>query len=434
MSEKKKKDVKLADVVEHKSAPNLNLVLSKKKKEAILLPSVLNEGFVGIDTVLQMGMSVMEHPNGTLECFDSALNRAVSRDGGRTWSGHKRMEDIIKRTPVGRLPGFGWIRLPSGSIGMGWQEHGTTPDGHPYVKLWWRISENEGKTWSEDIPINPTGELGTPYHGEPMRITSTERLLLPVRHCFRNDYQRDKSCPSGYGWWKGKKVGIEGHNHYPEIDITYVYYSDNEGNTWKRCYGDIFGWLRRGWDNIVACDEPGLDELKDGRIMMLMRSTIGRLLQVFSEDGGEHWSLAEPSPLTSSYSPCALKKIPQTGDLLCVWNQVSPDEIRLGKGRGRLSCAITSDGVTWKHFRTLERHGRMNESDRIKTEDSILMCRSLDDVGDLPPNWGVADYPTIAFHKDEVIINYPQCKGIHQDLVSSMKIRVLPLDWFYAAP
>ena len=37
----------------------------------------------------------------------------------------------------------------------------------------------------------------------------------------------------GEGWWKGKKVPIEGHNHFPELDISYVYYSDDEGQTWR---------------------------------------------------------------------------------------------------------------------------------------------------------------------------------------------------------
>jgi len=62
------------------------------------------------------------------------------------------------------------------------------------------------------------------------------------------------------------------------------------------------------------------------------------------------------------------------------------------------------------------------------------MCRSLDDVGDIPADWGQSDYATIAFHGDDVIITYPQIKRPGKDLVSAMKITVLPLEWFYDAP
>ena len=47
------------------------------------------------------------------------------------------------------------------------------------------------------------------------------------------------------------------------------------------------------------------------------------------------WSLPQPTELASSYSPCRLRTIPTAGDLLCVWNQVSGDEIRRGLRRSR---------------------------------------------------------------------------------------------------
>ena len=433
----KRRKASAMDVVEHRKAASLNLILSQEEKEKILLPSVLEDGFAGIDVVLQIGMSIIERKDGALECLDCQLNRAVSRDGGRTWGEYSVMEDLMERRKAGAgtgLLGFGWIRLPSGRIGMGWNEVGKTPEGHRFNRLWWRTSSDEGKTWSKDARINPTGEMGSPYHGEPMRVTSSGRLVLPVRASFNGGEQMVKNLPLSVGWWKGEMTRIEGHYHFPEIDIAYVTYSDDEGKTWRRADGDIFGWLHNGWNNVTACDEPAVEELRDGRLTLLARSTCGRLLASFSADGGEHWSIVEASGLASSYSPCALKKIPGTGDLLCVWNQVSVNEIRQGKGRGRLSAAITADGKEWKHFRTLERHGRMEEADRIAVEGLLAVCRSLDDVGDIPLDRGFSDYPTIAFHGDDVIVSYPQCKGMAADLVSAMKVRVLPVDWFYAAP
>ena len=431
----------IMDAAEHRAAPLLNEILSKEEKEKILLPGVLTEGHAAIDAVLQFGISIIERRDGVLECVDRAFNRAVSEDGGRTWCKHALMDDLNQRHKKAAVDdnnvlSFGWIRLPSGRIGMGWSDSGRGDRGHKYNKQWWRISDDEGKSWSKDVLINPTGELGTPCHLEQVRLTSTGRILMPVCLCFNGGPRMYEtySGAHGTGWWKGENVHIEGHNHWPELQITYVYYSDDEGKTWYRSEGEVFGWPYKGWGNVVSCDEPAIEELKDGRLILLMRSTIGRLLQSTSEDGGEHWSIVEPCPLASSNSPCALKKIPKTGDLLCVWNQVTPDEIRQGKQRGRLSAAITSDGETWKHFRTIERHGRMNEADRVEPDEILLMCRSLDDVGDISPDWGGSDYATIAFHGDDVIITYPQIKRPGKDLVSAMKITVLPLDWFYAAP
>jgi len=407
------------DAVEHRRTPVRNELLGQEEKSKILLPSVLNEGHARIDATLQVGMSVLQKNDGTLGCVDVAFNRATSRDGGRTWGDYEKIDDIVRRKEEEGMQaiGFGWIRLPSGRIGMGWNEYGELPGRHAWVKTWWRLSEDEGETWSEDILINPTGEPGMPYHGEPLRLTSSGRLVVPAR-----------TCVSG-----GKHLRAGEHARSPEFDISYVYYSDDEGRTWSRCEGMVLGWMYDGWGNMAPTDEPGVDELADGRLMMLARSWVGRLLQSFSEDGGEHWSMVEPSPLASSYSPCALKRIPSTGDLLCVWNQVSANEIRQGKRRCRLSAAITSDGKTWKHFRTLERFTRMSEADRIELDELLIMCRSLDDI-EFPADFGCADYPTIAFHEDDVIVSYARVHGVGEELVSAMKIRVLPLEWFYAAP
>ena len=451
MPDKKKgKKVSMTDMAEHR-------VETPRSIDERLLQSGLKEGYRALLPFVGGQISAIERKDGKLELLSSAFERAVSADGGKTWGEIWKMDMAKEAEKIehgGRYP-FGWIRLPSGRIGMGWYEEKVLPGRHKSVKLWWRTSEDEGKTWSKDIIINPTGEQGRPYY-DTLRITRTGRLLLPVRWCFNAGEMHYTIQPKGAGWHKDKKIDIEGHGHFPEIDITYVYYSDDEGKTWSRCEGEVMGWLYRGWNNYVGCDEPNLEELKDGRLIMLMRTTIGRLLQSFSEDGGEHWSIPEPTSLASSYSPCALKKIPQTGDLLVVWNQVSADEIRLGYRRGRLSCAISEDGINWKNFRTLEVHGllaqyrgaeqlsyklsggkmtqeekEIGEIERIYPEEKLQLCRALSDVGQLHPDWGMSDYPTIYFYQDKVFIFYPNAKGIGKDMKSSLKMRILPVEWLY---
>jgi len=427
---KTKKRPTAADIAEHRIREKQETSRLKK-----LLAGLPKKGDILLSP-FEFQLSILERRDGALLGMGNHFSVANSRDGGRTWTRPRKMS-LAKKRKVGHAGDIyanGWLRLPSGRIGMSWTEAGNVKGGHRYVKLWWRTSADEGKTWSRPVRINPTGWPGQPYY-DTMRVTSSGRLLLPVRMCLSAGDDAYKNMKGGRGWSGGEKLFLEGHCHFPEMDVTLVYYSDNEGKTWARCDGEIMGWLQDGWSNYVACDEPNLEELSDGRIVMLMRTTVGRLLLSESTDGGVHWSYPRPTTLASSYSPCALKRIPGTDDLLCVWNQVGADEIRLGYRRGRLSAAISSDGENWNHFRTLERHGILENIDRVEVEEKIQLCRGLSDFGQVHPDWGTSDYPTINFNKQEVIITYSQMKGVAPDKrVYGVKTRILPLDWFYSAP
>ena len=137
------------------------------------------------------------------------------------------------------------------------------------------------------------------------------------------------------------------------MDTTFVYYSDDEGETWQASR-ELVIWHKDGFGGIWPTDEPSLAELKDGRVLLFLRTTLGRVYHTVSNDRGSTWHLPEPTELPASYTPARLRRIPGTGDLLAIWNQVSRDEIRQGYGRGRLTLAISADdGKTWKNFKTL---------------------------------------------------------------------------------
>jgi len=181
-------------------------------------------------------------------------------------------------------------------------------------------------------------------------------------------------------------------------------------------------------------DEPVVDQLPDGRLLMLFRTMVGRLFKSFSEDNGNTWSLPKPTPLAADNAPCAMRRIPSTGDLLCVWNHLSNDEIRRGMRRSRLSSAITRDGETWKHFRSIEWHPCVLErSEYIQPDEKIQCTRSLDNIGELPDGWGTSSYATIGFDGDQVIISYYHTVNALRTgtTASKQKHRVLPVSWFY---
>jgi len=134
---------------------------------------------------------------------------------------------------------------------------------------------------------------------------------------------------------------------------------------------------------VTDTDEPTIAETKDGKVLFFARSTVGRIVQSWSDDGGVHWTPVLPTNLANSYSPARLVRIPKTGDLLCVWNHMSGEEIRRGYRRGRLTAAISKDGGhAWENFKTLELSEGLDDVARVEPEYPITMLvRARKNVG-----------------------------------------------------
>ena len=254
---------------------------------------------------------------------------------------------------------------------------------------------------------------------------------------------------------------MEGHRAV-EMGISVTYYSDDEGQTWKQSEDGVFGWFDQygetnGAGGIIDLYEPTSAETKDGRVLMFSRSKTGRLVQSYSLDGGKVWYTAQPTELASSQSPPMLVQIPQTGDLLCVWNQVSAEEIRRGLLRGRLSAAISKNsGLTWQNFKTLELQEGLEDVDRITPEFPIarrLVARS--GIGQIPDTFAMFSYANVDIIGDKVFVRYPRSwprvmtgksetgrdiniplmwpkyEEREAEMTGEGVLRIYPLEWFY---
>jgi len=359
------------------------------------------------------GGIVPSRDGASLIALNESFKTARSTDGGRSWSFFEPLDVPDKTNTLS-----GVIRLASGKLGI-WTESWNSP-------MYWWSSDDEGKTWSKRVKM---GDSGAPLHGNVMIQTSKGRLVIPVRRGYSVHGQLWNDVGS-YGIVAGRRVKTEGHAHAMEMDITFVYYSDDEGKSWRRSEGHVIVWKDDGYGGMWPCDEPNIVELRDGRLLMFARTTLGRIYQSFSDDGGRRWSYPQPTELASSYSPCSLKRIPQTGDLLCIWNQVSADEIRRGYRRGRLSAVISQDdGKTWSEFRTLDTAGL---PDAGRVEPPVPgMVRGKADVGELPPAFGTVSYPDLYFHGETVLVKYAKrLLGLEYNRVM---LRILPVNWFYEA-
>jgi len=254
------------------------------------------------------------HFTGSSSDFGAAhIAGRYSNDGGKTWDN----EDTLIVANEGGLNtmSVSLLRLKTGEIALLTLRKDSRSDCRPYL----RISTDETKTWSEPVLCIDTPGYFVVNNDRLVQL-STGRLVIPAaRHSMPGEEFRSR----------GEAV---------------CYLSDDNGKTW-RASKTI---LQAPEDSKTGLQEPGVIELKDGRLMMLCRTDQGCQFKSYSADGGETWSPAEPSQLISPVSPATFERIPWTGDILMVWNNHdgAPPEIK-GK-RTPLTVATSSDdGAAW---------------------------------------------------------------------------------------
>jgi len=368
------------------------------------------EGVIEVVGKLGRGWSLVELKDGALMGVAGSSYR-TSDDDGVSWGKAKKLPDGIG------VDGGSIMRLNSGALAIYNRKH------------IWR-STDEGQTWDEGSPIPM---VGWPYFGTLFQMTNG-RLIYPNRAVFAGEH------PETPG----------GHTHKPEIDIGSISYSDDEGKTWKLCKGHLMGWFDHDGDvngrgGVTPFDEPSAAQTKDGRVLCFARSTVGRIVATYSKDAGETWSVVRPTLLAASYSPCRLVRIPQTGDLMCVWNQVSRAEIRAGYRRSRLSVAISDDsGRSWKNFKTIEIGAGLQDVEQLVPEFPIMHVGSKWSDRDRLPEFGIFRYMNVCFAKGKVYIMYVRewldgdfdprvfedAKGEFSKRAEQV-LRIYPLEYFY---
>jgi hypothetical protein len=364
-------------------------------------------------------------------------DRGASADGGRTW---QLLDRITFPDPPANVQGdkgggfggytgpAGIVNMKNGKLGMTWTQSYGIGGNHQLLDHYFRTSDDNGDTWSDDVLVNLGHDKGAPFFGT-LRQLDSGRLIQPVRWLL---WGGDHNVNHSTSEVNGEIVAHEGHLHHPEFESAYCYFSDDNGATWSRSKGDILGYLQDGWGNYVSMDEPTLDQLPDGRVLLIARSSLGRLMRSISEDGGETWSIPEPTDLMSDGAPCASVRLPGSNDVLIVWNQSSASEIRRGLRRCRLCSAITRDGVKFDHFRTIEWHSYVPKCDEhINPEPWLQMLRASDHVGPLPDNYGNSCYPAISVNGDEVLVNYLHILPRHPGGgIGALKLRIMSVGWF----
>ncbi len=352
----------------------------------------------------------------------------VSRDGGATWGDPRPLQ-----APFGA---GGLIRLQSGALAI----YGRTGGNYCFSS-----SDDDGETWSKPHVICPAYEGYIMYHN--LIQLESGRLLITMYWEALDGWNLhpDVKYPDttgAFGTWKGHRVSIEGHGHVPEMGMAFVYRSDDQGATWTKHPGGLMGWFDEqgnvnGRSGITPCFEPTIAATGGGGVLLVARSTVGRLVQSYSPDGGEQWMAVRPTDLPASEAPPLMVHLPDTGDLLIVWNQNSREEIRRGFRRNRLSAAISKDGGhTWEHFKTLELSAGLDDVARVPPEYPVSPVRARRDVGHLPDDYIQFSYPNVDVVDDKVFIRYYRRWWVVNDKGQAKMpkhpiMRIYPVEWFY---
>lgn len=249
----------------------------------------------------------------------SSLSARYSNDGGKTWS-----EDdttIVPNEGNVNVMSVSLLRLENGQIAMFYVRKNSMHDCIPMM----RLSSDEGQTWSPARPCITDRSGYFVLNNDRVIQLEGGRLLMPV----------------------SQHVTSEEAKKFNENGIIFCYYSDDNGVTWKgsSAIENPTGQMTQ---------EPGVVELKNGQIMMFIRSDAGRQLVSYSDDNGETWGPAQLSNIISPLAPASIKRIPSTGDLLMVWNYNDETDERIKDKRTPFNTAISRDeGKTWIHIQTI---------------------------------------------------------------------------------
>lgn len=179
----------------------------------------------------------------------------------------------------------------------------------------------------------------------------------------------------------GKKGADFGESPVSENDQLYVcsvLKSMDDGDTWEKG-GDIF------FDEATGVDEPTVVELNDGKIYMLMRTSVGYLYYAVSDDKGKTWTKATASPFKSPSAPAMLYRISwNPSKVIVIWDNSPPAGRWIAPGRVEgtihgprypLDVALSFDDCkTWPYLKTLANpHREVSYPSATLTKDGYIL-------------------------------------------------------------
>lgn len=269
-------------------------------------------------------------PDGSLATVDKDGFR-VSKDDGRTWSdpypvcrGIHSTEPAAHRLVLTSGGTLVLVYLDFTNFKFSWDDEAGEPRDDCRLEVWAIRSTDGGKTWVDNQRL--LDGYNANFFG--FIQTSAGRLVVTLEHLVRNP-----------GRW-----------------VSCSFFSDDDGKSWTRSNFIDLG----GHGHHDGATEPTVAQLSDGRLLMLIRTNLGRFWEAISTDGGRYWRIIRPSTIDASSSPGQLLRL-SSGRLVLVWNRMNPEgkqwplskpgpasETAASWHREELSIAFSEDdGTTW---------------------------------------------------------------------------------------
>ncbi|MSU64956.1 MAG: exo-alpha-sialidase [Opitutus sp.] len=224
----------------------------------------------------------------------AALCLRTSSDDGETWSG-----DTILATPdedkAMNVMSVSLLRLGNGDIGLFYALRNSWHD----VRSRLRRSSDEGRTWSAPVVCMSASEYYVMNNDRVIRLSSG-RLLIPVALHRKLSDANDANARD----WRG---------------IASFFLSDDDGRTWREAAQTC---TLPSPHTTAGLQEPGVVEMANGVLWGYARTDLGRQYEFFSHDGGNTWTVPQPSRFSSPVSPLSIKRLPGSKHLLAIWNPI----------------------------------------------------------------------------------------------------------------
>jgi len=238
------------------------------------------------------------------------------------------------------------------------------------------ISADEGKSW-QTLVERPFGEDVT-LSGEAAMLTGGGVVALAFEDCAHADWTWSeelhdapgatlptcaaRSLDGGKTWvdlqtlytdWNGAirtMICTQSGRivfttmkmlHDPGRHGVLTCFSDDEGRTWSESNLIDFG----GNGHHDGAIESTIVELKDGRLLMYLRTNWGQFWRAESLDEGRHWRPLGPAGVDASAAPGQFLRL-RSGRIMLLWNRAYPEgggEVKLWGGDRQWSATPVSN-------------------------------------------------------------------------------------------
>jgi hypothetical protein len=224
----------------------------------------------------------------------------------------------------------------------------------PQGRLWWFWSQCEGEQWD--------GKGGVWY--ARCDRPDDDKLLWTEPICFANGVMMNKPTVLRDGNWLFPCAvwNYDRKNVIENERKSNVYLSADKGQTFV-LYGQADVPER-------SCDEHMVLELRDQRLLMLVRTGYG-IGKSYSYDGGKTWTQGEDSGIKGPCSRFFIRRL-KSGRILLV-NHYMFSDAPFPNNRNNLTAMLSEDeGDTWKGFLMLDERDFVSYPDGTEDENGYI--------------------------------------------------------------